>query len=286
MNSAALPCLKALPYRLRLRPRSGSPGAHRGRGAGTEGEFVCHVPLVGHFDPRRIDLLASLRDPFGHLHVRTFTPHRAVPVVLIADLSASMGFGSDPPPLTRLARLAWLIAASAYESGDSFGLIGTDTEVRQDLYIPIARRRGLADEVFARLAATVPRGEARGLVDAAAFVPVRSSLVFLVSDFLMPLADVATTLDRLWRHEVIPVVVRAKVMEGEFPAFGLVMARDLETGRDRLLFLRPSLRAAWQREARKRLSDLEQVFAERGRRAFHLVDELDVEAFADFLVGA
>lgn len=281
------PALETLPYRLRFYPRSGPPGAHRGRGEWAEGEFLRHVPLLGQFDPRRIDLLASLRDPFGGLHVRAFRLRRAVPVIVLADLSASMGFGGGSGDVVRLAEFARLIAASAYENGDSFGLICADEAIREDLFVPPTRKRGLTQEVFSRLCRSTARGRsARGLAEAADLLPIRRSLVFLVSDFLMPLTDVAAMLDRLWHHEVIPVVVRSKVMEGEFPAFGLVMARDLETGRDRLLLLRPSLRAAWQRETRKRLSDLEQVFAERGRRAFHLVDELDVDAFVDFLVGA
>ncbi len=278
--------LDTLPYRLRLRPRSGPPGAHRGRGEWAEGEFLRRVPLLGQFDPRRIDLLASFRDPFGGLHARTFEPRRAVPVLLVADVSASMGFGGRMSGIARLARLAHLLAASAYASGDSFGLVCADSDIREDLLVPPARRRGLADEVHARILAMVPRGDARGLAKAAALLPQRPSFVFLVSDFLMPLVDVAAILDGLWRHEVVPIVVRDKVTEGELPGFGLVTVRDLETGQERLLLLRRSLREAWQRVADKRLSDLERVFAEHGRRAFHLVDELDVEALADFLLAA
>lgn len=280
------PSLETLPYRLRLRPHSGPPGAHRGRGEWTEGELLRHVPLLGQFDPRRIDLLASLRDPFGGLHVRAYTPRRAVPVVLIADVSASMGLVGHGAPLAQLGRLAHLIAASAYASGDSFGLIAADSHIRDDLFIPPARRRGLSEEVHAKITAAIPKGDARGLVEVAALLPPRPSLVFLVSDFLMPLADVAATLDSLWRHDVVPIVMRDKTMEGSLPTFGFVSLRDSETGRDRLLFLRPSLREAWQRAAGKRLSNLEQVFATYGRPAFHLAEELDVAALADFLVAA
>lgn len=274
-----------LPYRLRFRPHNGHPGAHRGRGDWTEGEFRRHVPLLSQFDPRRIDLLTSLRDPFGGLHVRAFAPRRAVPVIVLADLSASMGFGDPRLRLARLAEFAGLIAASAIRGGDSFGLLGADAEVRDDLFVPPTRRRGLAEDVFTRLAAIHPRGNSRGLVDCARLLPRQKSLVFLVSDFLMPLADVAEILDSLWRHEVVPIVLRDKVAEGDLPAFGLVALRDLETGRERLVLVRPSLRDAWRRSARDRLVRLERVFAERGRRAFHLVDRLDVEAFAEFLMG-
>jgi uncharacterized protein (DUF58 family) len=278
--------LGTVPYRLRFRPPSGPPGAYRGRGTWSEGEFLRHVPLLNQFDPRRLDLLASFRDPFGGLHVRAFSPRRAVQVIVIADLSASMGFGGGEGGFARLAGLTRLIAASAYESGDSFGLICADSEVREDLLFPPARRLGLADEIYTRLVTATPRGTARGLVEAANLVPVRRSLVFLVSDFLMPHEDIEALLDGLWRHEVVPIVIRDSGMEGDVAPFGLAMVQDLETARKRLLFLRPKLREAWRRRVKDRLAELERIFTERGRRAFHLVDRLDVDAFADYFVGA
>jgi hypothetical protein len=118
------------------------------------------------------------------------------------------------------------------------------------------------------------------------FLPGRRSLVFLVSDFLMLFDDVSAILESLWRHDVVPVVMRDKVAEGDLPTFGFVSARDLETGRGRLLFVRRSLRASWQRAAKDRLDDLERIFVAHKRRAFHLVDRLDVDALVEFLVVA
>jgi uncharacterized protein (DUF58 family) len=279
--------LDALAYRLRFKPRRGAPGAHKGIGEGSEGQFLRNVPLVHQFDPRRIDLSTSLRDPFGGLYTRTYAPRRAVPIVVVADLSASMGFGIGTKSTVRLAEFARLIAISAYANGDSFGLICADTKVEEEMFIPASRRSNLAEEVFSRLVASKPNGRnARGLIDAASFLPKRRSLVFLVSDFLMPLADVAAILESLLHHDVVPIVIRHEATDGELPSFGFAIARDLETGRERLLFLRPSLRAAWRRATADRLAALEHLFATHGRRAFHLVDPLDVDALAEYLVAA
>lgn len=276
-----------LPYRLRFRPQQGRPGAHRGLGEGSDGEFLRHVPLVHQCDPRRIDFLTSIRDPFGRLHIRTFAPRRAVPIIVVADLSASMGFCGESEGPARLAEFARLIAATAYESGDTFGLICADEKVREEMLIPPTRRWGLADEVYSCLATSTPRGRsARGLAEVLPFLPGRRSLVFLVSDFLMLFDDVSAILESLWRHDVVPVVMRDKVAEGDLPTFGFVSARDLETGRGRLLFVRRSLRASWQRAAKDRLDDLERIFVAHKRRAFHLVDRLDVDALVEFLVVA
>ncbi len=270
---------RPIPYRLRWRPEGIFPGAHPGHGEGTEGEFRRHVPLLRQPDPRRIDLRVSLRDPHGELHVRQFAPRRSVPVVALVDLSGSMRFGEAVAG--RVADLCALVALSAVRSGDSFALHGADAHPREDVTIPLARRRGLEEEVRERLLAARPGGAgAGGLVEAAARLPLRRSLVFLVSDFLMPPTDIERLLDALWRHDVVPVVVRDSAAEDHLPRWGLMEIGDLETGATRLVFLRPSLRARWRREAEARRQALTATFTRRGLRAVELRDALDTDALA------
>lgn len=271
--------LQPIPYRLRWRPDGILPGAHPGHGEGTEGEFRRHVGLLRHPDPRRIDLRASLRDAFGELLVRQFAPRRAVPVAALVDLSGSMRF--HDAMATRVADFAALIALSAVRTGDSFALFGCDERLREDASLPFARRLGLEEEVGERLCDAIPRGiGAAGLFEAAERLPARRSLVFLVSDFLMSLADVGRLLDALWRHDVVPVVVQDSTVERPSPRWGFIEVGDLETGASRLVLMRPGLRRRWLREAQERRRRLELLFAERGLRAFALEDELDVDALS------
>lgn len=279
----APPELQPVPYRLRWRPEGILPGAHPGHGEGAEGEFRRHVGLLRHPDPRRIDLRASLRDPFGELHVRQFAPRRAVPVAALVDLSGSMGFGEAVAE--RVADLCAVLALSAVRSGDSFALFGCDARLREDVSIPLTRRRGLEDDVRQRLRATVPEGSgAAGLFEAADRLPGRRSLVFVISDFLLPHAEIARLLDTLWRHDVVPVVLRDSAVEDALPRWGLIEVGDLETGASRLVFMRPGLRRRWRHEALERRRALDVLFASRGRRAFDLKDRLDPDALAQRLM--
>lgn len=270
-----------VPYRLRWRARGVRPGAHGGQGEGGDGTFRTLVPLVSRPDPRRIDLRASLRDPFEGVHVRTFAPRRATTVAVLADLSGSMGFEGTG---AEVARLAATLAASAAAAGDAFTLMGAGADPRADAFLPATRRRGLAAEVCATLTAAQPMGaSAAGLAAAAERLPRRRCLVFLVSDFLMPAPEIDGLLDALWRHDVVPVVVRDSRAEGDVPAWGLMDIADAETGGRRLVFLRPRLRARWQAAARARIAGLEARFAARGHVPFHLVDRFDADALVDFL---
>lgn len=271
----------ALPYRLRWRPRTQRPGAHPASGDGGEGTFRGLVPLLTRPDPRRLDVRAWVRDPFENLKVRTFAPRRAVTVTALLDASGSMGFGVLRH---EVARLVGTLAASAVACGDAFGLLGADATVREDLHMPAAARRGLAQEAMARVqAASFGTRGASGLLAAAARLARQRGLVFLVSDFLMPRAELSDLLDGLVGHDVVPVVVRDGRAEGHVPSFGLLEAIDAETGGRRLILMRPRLRARWQADARARLDALNGLFLERGLQPFHLIDRFDPDALLDFL---
>lgn len=271
--------LQPLAYRLRWRPQGVLPGAHPGHGEGSEGEFRRHVSLLRQPDPRRIDLRVSLRDPFGDLHVRQFSPRRAIAVAALVDLSGSMRFGAAVTG--RVADFCALIALSAVRSGDSFALFGGDAHLREEVSLPPIRRRGLEEEVRQRLIEARPGGRGTaGLVEAAARLPTRRSLVFLVSDFLMPTAEMERLLDALWRHDVVPVVVSDSTLDDRLPRWGLIELADLETGLPRLVVMRPALRDRWRQQARARREEAEELFARRGLRGFDLKDRLDDEALA------
>lgn len=270
-----------VPYRLRWRPRGARPGAHPGQGDGGDGTFRTLVPLVARPDPRRIDLRASLRDPFEGVHVRTFAPRRATTVAVLTDLSGSMGFDGTG---AEVACLAATLAASAAATGDEFTLLGAGSEPREDAFIPITRRRGIGAQVADAISAAPPAGRStKGLTVAAERLPRRRCLVFLISDFLMPEDDLDKTLDALWRHDVVPVVVRDSRAEGDVPAWGLMEIADAETGGRRLVFMRPGLKARWQAAARARIAALEGRFAARGYTPFHFVDRFDADALVAFL---
>lgn len=287
-----------IPYRLRWRPGGARAGAHPGSGEGGDGVFLRHRPLWQNPDPRRIDLRETLRDPLGSVQVRSFARRSAIAVVAVVDLSGSMGFsrgfsgGFDGQFAGRAARMEMVaalcatLAVSAGKMGDRFGLIGCDAGVREDVFIPATHRRGLETDACARLLAAVPQGaSAQGLLEAADRLPARRSLVVLISDFLLPLDLVGAVFDRLWQHDVLPVLLRDSGEDADLPAWGLVALRDLETGQRRLAVMRPSLRAAWRHAAQAHRTALDRLFRRHGRAPFILTDPFDPDALAEHLAA-
>lgn len=242
-------------YRVR-RPALGHfPGSHRSRRGEQGMEYRGHVPLTAAPDVRRIDLRQSLRDPFGQWMVRVFSERKAVAVYLIADLSGSIGYrGVAASKLDTLADFTRSLAWSAYRSGDPFGFVGCDDQVRADWLVPAARDKGAGLRAAERLREHRPSGSARGLLDAHRWLRRQRSLVFVASDFHLPIEQTEALLGSLAHHEVVPVVLWDR---SEFAPQrnGLAWLVDAESGAKRALWLRPALRERLERarEAREQL---------------------------------
>lgn len=274
-----------LPYRLFGRARGVAPGIHRALGAGLNGALLRHGSLLDAPDARRIDVRASMTDPFGGVKVRRFENRARIDVFVALDLSGSMAFGraenEDP-----VADFCAAVAHAALRSQDRFGMIAAGPRPRADLALRATRRAGLPDEIWRKVAQDAGEGRGvAGLLDMLDELPQRRSLVFVVSDFLLPEPDIEELLGRLWRHDVAPIVVRSSAIETRLPRFGLVETRDLETGRRRTVLMRRSLREAWLAHARERRASLDRLFRRHGRPAFDLVDRFDPDAFADHLLS-
>ena len=255
------------------------PGHHRSvRGSGGF-EFRGHVSLLDAPDPRRLDLHASLRDPFGDWRVRVYSQRQSVPVTVVVDLSASMAFSARVSKLGVLADLVESLAWSAWRTGDSFGFVGCDDAPRADLLQPQTRARGAGAGIARRLRALHPQGrDARGLLDAPRHLTRQRALLFLVSDFHLPLDLIGAVLDTLTLHEVVPTVLWDPLEFGLSARRGLAQVIDPESGRQRLVWWRPALRERWAAAHAQRREALLQLFRVRRLKPLFIEGGYDAEA--------
>lgn len=273
-------------YKIAWRARGHRPGHHRSAQRGGVSEFRGLAPLLSALDPRRLDILASLRDPFGEWRVRVYSQHSAVPVYLLADLSASMGFAGVRRKLEVLADFTAALAYSAYRTGDPFGFVGCDENVRTDFLLLPTHAKGAGAEWSAKLRSFQPRGRgAHGLARAAEYLGKPRALVFLVSDFHFPLEFLESVLGSLTRHEVVPVVLWDKAEYEKLPPSGLAWVKDSETGKRRLLWMRPFLREKVLEAFARRHRELEEAFATHELRPFFLSGEFEPDALTDYFLS-
>jgi uncharacterized protein (DUF58 family) len=278
--------LAELHYKVRWRTRGGHPGHHASARQGGGLEFRHHVPLIDAPDPRRFDVHASLRDPFGQIQVRVFQQKSAIPVFAIADLSASMRTGGARSKLAQVADFVACLGYSASRTGDAFGLIGCADAGGPPLYVPPSVNPAAALEAAATLRDALPPGRrADGLLGAADLLGARRALVFLLSDFHLPYAFIEQLLASLAYHDVVPVMLWNRREVDALPAWGLARVRDPESGRQRLLALRPSLQRRIRDVWRVRQAALYSLFSRHGRPPLVLQDGFSADDVTRYFYG-
>jgi uncharacterized protein (DUF58 family) len=271
-------------YRLPGRARGFRPGSHPGTSFGAGQEFALHARLFDHPDPRRLDLRASQRSVPQQWLVRLHLQRVAVPVQVVVDVSASMRFGAERTKLDLAAEFVEALCYSAFRAGDQVGLLGFDQHVREDLFMPARHGRGIGDEMAKRLrqCAASPRAPspAAGLARTLDRLAGRRSLVFLVSDFHWPLELLDDALDRLVHAQLVPMVVWDRA-ETEPPEAGrFLQVRDIESGRQRALWLGSRTAQQWRDNVAKRRVELKKRFGRRGVHPFFVEGAFDAEALS------
>jgi len=274
------------PFQYRLpRPVVGVfPGAHPGQMVGNGQLFKRHDTLIARPDPRRIDLRASLLDPFGHYQVRVQQQHSAVDVFLLADLSASMGFLGSHDKRRVLADMLLSIAASALDYGDSFGFIACNECVLSDCYLPASKHMGRIQALAERLQKLELQPGSAGLLQVQRYLPNHRALVFLVSDFHFPLPQLQAVLQSLSRHDVIPLVLWDQAEYNRLPDWGLFQLQDLESGKRRTLWLRPGLKRKIEQAFAQRRGQLQQHFRAFGCEPLFIENDYCPEQLAQYFL--
>ncbi|MBW6453908.1 MAG: MxaS protein [Methyloprofundus sp.] len=241
------------------------PGAHAAKVIGHGLLFKQHKPLLAAPDPRHLDLRASLLNPFSQYQVKSFQQQSRLDVFLLADLSASMRYQGHYNKQQAIVDCLLSVAQSAYATGDRFGFVGCGQAVAHQLLIsPANLQQGRVPEIAKRIQATTFTGQADCLLQAADYLPNSSALVFLLSDFYMPIKTIQQQMQRLNQHTVVPLVLWDKKESIDLPRWGVLKFADLEQGKTRTLWMRPALQKKIQAAFRQRKQQLQQCFRSFG----------------------
>ena len=279
--------LKEFHYKIDWRTKSHLPGHHRSTQSGGGLEFRGNVPLLSAPDPRRLDIRASLSDPFDQWYVRSFRQRSQVPVYLIADLSGSMGFRGENNKLDVLADFTESLARSVHRSGDRLGFIGCDDSLRSDFLVPPTHSLGAGLAIAERLRSLESKGKsAAGLVEAARYLSRQRCLVFLVSDFHLDDAILNAIMESLGTHFVCPIVLWDRAEFEPVPRFGITSVQDSETGRRQTIILRRSFQERLIAAFDSRRQYLMDFFHKNGTRPLFIEDRFNAERVTEYFFRA
>ncbi|MFA6178213.1 MAG: DUF58 domain-containing protein [Candidatus Methylopumilus sp.] len=277
------PDIKEFGYHIGWRSRGRHTGRHVSTQRGMGMEFRGHTTLLAYPDPRRIDIRQTIRDPMEQVYVRVFNQKSSTPVFVVADLSGSMNFGSKQRKVAVAAEIAQSVAMSATHNSDPFGFIGFDDVVREDWLATSSFRPHNALELIDRLKYFHPEHVgSHGLNEVNRYLPRERSLIFLISDFHMPLPELQDSLSLMMRHHIVPMVLWDSAEYKNMPEFGITSVTDCETGERRTLFLRKPLRERIVQSFENRRAAIEALFMRYDMPPFFVEGAFDADALTDY----
>jgi len=207
--------------------------AFKGRGM----EFEEVRPYQVGDDVRAIDWNVTARSnvPF----IKLFREERELAVMLLVDLSPSIGFGTQHQTKRELVtELGATLAMSAIKNNDKVGLTLFTDQIEK--HVPPRKGSRHVLRLIREMLYCEPIGTRTNLmtsIDHFNRTTHRRSVVFWISDFLVPGIGERSenqTYERAMRvlarrHDVIPIIV-ADEREMRLPKVGLLRLRDSETG--------------------------------------------------------
>ena len=159
--------------------------------------------------------------------------------------------------LTRRRRAGLPPGVAIFCSNDYLGLKDHPEVVRA--FTEAASKYGVGSGASHLVTGHGPEHEALE-AELAAFTGRQRALVFLVSDFHLPLADVAPVLASLAAHHVVPVVLWQPAEFALGASHGLARVQEPESGEQRWLWWRPALRERWLARHDERRAALMRLF--------------------------
>jgi uncharacterized protein (DUF58 family) len=280
---------RVLAVRSRREVSSAFAGGYRSAFRGGGVEFEESRPYLPGDDVRHLDWNALART--GTPYVKRFREERDQTVLLVLDVSRSMGFGSGGRSKAALAaHAAALLAGAAVRAGDRVGLATFADELREELtpergdkqLFPLLRR--LAEAAAAPAGGTDLPGALAGLGARLR----RRAVVVLLTDLRLP-GDAATwpgrmPLARLARRHDVVLAVTQDPRELELPAAGAIRVGDPERpGPALLLRTGPGARERYRDAAAARRRALERALRGDGADVLFLRTDHDpLRALARF----
>ena len=208
-------------------------GAYRSafKGKGMEFEEVREYQTGD--DIRSIDWNVTAR--MNHPYVKNFREERDLTVILVVDISGSTHFGGHHGlKSTLIAELGGVLAFSAIKNNDRIGLLLFSDTVEK--YIPPSKGTRHVLRIIRELLAFKPVKKGSDLKIALDFlgkVQTKSSICFLISDFLFPpcTKEMAITAAK---NDLVAIMV-LDGHEFHLPNLGLTQFQDSEKGNTLLI---------------------------------------------------
>ena len=273
-------------YKIYGSSKSSRPGSHKSSERGSGMEFNRLVSLQQYPDPRRLDLRASIIDPYKRWLVREFKQKSSVSVFAIVDLSASVRFNGVQNGGNLISKILTSVMKSTRRYGDRFGLIGFDNKFRQDWFIPATQRVPLNFDTLDLQFSLGKTGRGhKGLIEVPNWLPKERCLLFLISDFHISLNLLSYFFSRTISHQVVPIILEDEVEHSGYDRFGFAFLSDSETRRKKLVLLTKKFKDSLKENYRKRDQQLITICHQFNYKPVKILGDFDPKELTEYFFG-
>ena len=227
-------------------------------------------------DIRNIDWNVTAR--FGHPFIKIFEEERELTVILMADLSGSLIFGTEDKTKQQIAaELSAILAFSALKNNDKVGLLLFTDKIEK--FVPPRKGKKHVLRIIREVLSFEPEGKTTNIREALEYLNhtiKKRSIVFLLSDFMDEGYDkILRVVGK--KHDFIGIVMNDK-RENEIPQMGLVKFTDAETGEERWIDTNDS-------RIRRHLTEVRQKVTTQRKSLFikSRLDSIEIQTGKDYV---
>lgn len=250
---------------------------HKSKRQGPGSDFYKKSAFLADPNPARIDLSASVTDPFESIYVKTFRQRSKLDVLTFIDGSDSMTIPGKTDLVTTTEKS---IAHSVAARNDNY-----QSYLFNNAIVSMADSGSLAKHYSADQIDPQRQNTADAFSDVERLLPTRRSLIFLLSDFHWSNEKLYQILNTLSGHYLVPIVIWRSAEYEDFPLWRFVQIRDAETGENRLIFVTPKQKKLIESTFADRRIFLNNQFQRHNSRAFWMIDLFSAQQMSEFFHG-
>ncbi|THK40848.1 hypothetical protein E8Q33_11180 [Methylophaga sp. SB9B] len=249
---------------------------HKSKRQGPGSDFYKKSAFLADPNPARIDLASSVTDPFESIYVKTFRQRSKLDVLTFIDGSDSM---TIPGKADLLNLSETSIACSVAARNDQY-----QSYLFSDSIHSVTNPQTLT-EYFSALGNGEHHNSANAFADIDRLLPVRRSLIFLLSDFHWSNEKLHQVFNSLSGHYLVPIVIWRSAEYENFPLWRFVQLRDAETGENRLVFVTPKQKKLIESTFVDRKLFLNKLFQKYNSRAIWMIDQFSAQNMSEYFHG-
>jgi hypothetical protein len=265
------------------RSKNNSYGNNLSSKIGNDFEYSGSKNFNDHPDLARLDIKNSITDPYENIFVKTYNLNNPINLIALCDTSSSMSVVKKNNVIVK--DLSKIIAASAIEQGDKFGMLCYNDVITNKFMLEPGDNLQYINQWIDKVELNSNKSSSNAAEDINKYLPEEKSLIFWISDFHYPLGKIEKILSHLSSHHVIPLFISSEGEIKRLPRYGFRKYIDSESNIEHEIFLRPSIKEKILGDYKNTKDKIFQIFSKTQLKQIVVKEQIDIENIQKYFVS-